>query len=541
LAYPLFHPRSRRALPLTLAAEAFAHEFPGEGDHVEFKAGTGRRALQTSAVAFSNADGGVILVGVDDTGHPMGRALDAGTADSVHTALRAAHDLGRYELHPLDVDGIPVTVVVVFRRREGFSQTSDGRVLIRRGTQDFAPVGADLQRLINERSTSRFETTVLDVALDAVPAALLERLRSGYGWTMEEETEERLAEAGLARDGRLTVAGALYLLPEPGERLGKAYVEILRFPDDDTADYDRREEIRGPLDVQLQETVRRVTDHLGTELVVLGVRRYELPRIPEVVVRECVANALAHRSYEASGAAVRVELRPASVRVTSPGGLPEPVTVANIRETNAARNLDVIRVLRRLGLAEDAGRGVDVMQDAMVEEMLLPPQFEDTGSAVRVVLPARSPVAPVERAWVRELETRGDLSGRDRLVLVHAARGETLTNRRAREILQTDSHGARDTLQRLRDAGLLVQHGERGGASYRLRGGLGPPAGLRLDPVELAALVERLADDGPIQNADVRRSTGLDRVESLAILERLVREGRLLRTGTRRGTRYSRP
>ena len=105
-------------------------------------------------------------------------------------------------------------------------------------------------------------------------------------------------------------------------------------------------------------------------------------QLPEVVVREALANAIAHRSYEASGTSVRVELRPGAVTIISPGGLPEPVTVSNLREANAARNLDVIRVLRRYGLAEDAGRGVDVMQDTMRSETLEQPEFRDTGHPV---------------------------------------------------------------------------------------------------------------------------------------------------------------
>jgi ATP-dependent DNA helicase RecG len=137
----------------------------------------------------------------------------------------------------------------------------------------------------------------------------------------------------------------------------------------------RRCEVDGPLHHVLEETVRRVARELGTELVVLGTRRYELSRLPDVVLREAIANALAHRSYEAAGTAVRVELRPSAVVVRSPGGLPEPVTVENIRETTAARNVVVIRVLRALGLAEDVGRGVDVMQDTMAAEMLEPPSF----------------------------------------------------------------------------------------------------------------------------------------------------------------------
>ncbi|HEV2712930.1 MAG TPA: hypothetical protein VGU26_07520, partial [Gaiellaceae bacterium] len=80
----------------------------------------------------------------------------------------------------------------------------------------------------------------------------------------------------------MTVAGCLYLLPDPANTLGKAFVEILRYPDDATIDYDRRDEIRGPVHHILDEAVRRIANELGTELVVLGTRRYELPRLPEV-------------------------------------------------------------------------------------------------------------------------------------------------------------------------------------------------------------------------------------------------------------------
>jgi ATP-dependent DNA helicase RecG len=525
---------------MAISGAEFAREFPAEGDLVEFKGGVSSKQLQDTIVAFSNTEGGIVLVGVGDDGAIRGRALDAGTADGIHQVMRDVHDPGRYELHEVLVDERPVCVLAVARRREGFAQTSRGVVRVRRGTRDDALFGAELRRFINERSAARFETTRAGGGVEAASAALGAELSDAFGWK-RRNLIERLEDAGYAEEGHLTVAGALYLLDDPATELGKTFVEILRYRDDESVDYDRRDEIGGPLHHQLRDSVERVMDELGTELVVVGIRRYELPPLPEVVVREALANALAHRSYEINRTPVRIEIRPSVVRVVSPGGLPEPVTVQNLREASAPRNIAVIRALRRFGLAEDAGRGVDVMQDVMQEEMLDPPLFEDHGHEVEVDLPIRSAVAPVERAWVRELERRGTLAGPDRLVLVHAARGEALTNSRARAILQVDAAEARDVLQRLRDEGFLEQRGQRGGATYYLSGSLRPPAGLRLGPDELADLVEGLADDGPITNSAVRQATGLDRVESLAILDRLVREGRLTRTGERRGTKYQRP
>ena len=519
-----------------MSLEEFRQAFSSESQHVEFKTGIGRDPIQDTAVAFSNADGGVVLIGVRDDGEIAGRALDAGTQDDIHRAMQSARDVGRYSIAQVDVDGRSVCVISIARRREGFAQTSGGVVKVRRGTRDDPLFGAELVRFANERTASRYESTQVDITLKSVDPALRSGLAKAMRW--ERASVDRLRGAELAEGDRLTVAGALYLLKDPSRVLGKAHVELRRYADDSAIEYDRREELRGSLNQILTATVERIMAELGTELVVLGVRRYDLPRLPEVVLREAVANALAHRSYETAGTAVRVEMRPSSVVIRSPGGLPEPVTVENMRETSAARNLIVIRVLRRFGLAEDEGLGVDVMQDAMVDEMLDPPRFTDNGHEVAVELPIRSAVAPVERAWIRELEHRGTLHGADRIALVYAARGEILANARVREILGVDADDARETLRRLRDEGFLEQRGQRGGATYRLSGSLRPPAGLRLSTEELDDVVARLAADGSIANSDVRAATGLDRVEALSLLDRLVRSGRLRRSGQRRGTRY---
>lgn len=542
MTYPLFHPSSAVAAPLFTSLAEFRAAFPFESEFIERKSGFNRTAIQEAAVAFSNADGGVILIGVDDAGSVLGRELSSGLVDEIHRAIREARDPGRYALHELTVDGRPVVVLSIARRIEGFSQTSSGRILVRRGTMKVALFGAELARFINERSLQRFEETEAGVGLEDADPELLSELTATFGWS--RDVPERLAEQGLLlRDGgdRLTIAGALYLTPDPAERLGKAFIEILRFPADG-ANYDRRLEIRGPLHRQLERTVAEVVSELGSELVVLGVRRYDLARLPQVVLREALANALAHRSYEMNGTAIRIELYPHAVRVVSPGGLPEPVTVENIRETQAARNYRVITVLRRFGLAEDAGRGVDVMVDSMLEEMLEPPRFEDSGHAVTVTLPIRSAVTPTERAWVREVETRGLIEPGDRILLVHAARGERLTNGRVRKLVDADANEARRALQRLRDADFLVQQGHRGGAAYTLNESLAPPAGLRLTRQALKELILQLAtEDGPpLTNARVRERTGLDRTEALRLLDELVMDNRLARVGTRRGTRYVR-
>ena len=251
-----------------------------------------------------------------------------------------------------------------------------------------ALIGTEAWELMSSRALRRFERTPSGLAYDECEGELLASLGAAFGWKSDApDVLDRLRERGLAVGDELTIAGALLLTkPSSSLSLNKAVVEVRRYPDEGT-DYDRRLVFDGSLPDQIQNTTRFVVEELGRDLVVTGVYRHGLPKLPEVVIREAIAYAVAHRTYENNRTAVLVELRPAEVVVSSPASLPEPVTVATIRQEQAARNPDIIDALRRLSLAEAPGRGVDVMQDQMEEALLDPPEFEDNGSMVTVRLP----------------------------------------------------------------------------------------------------------------------------------------------------------
>lgn len=521
-------------------ADEFQRLISRESDTLELKAGLGQEPLQDSLVALSNGVGGVIFIGVRDDRTVIGRAHDQAADDKVHEAALSARDVGRYRIREVRVAGRAIVAVEVHRREEGFAQTSNGRILVRRGGRNVALYGADLASFIQQRALRRFELSDSGLPRSAASSELVAEVASAFGWSSKSRVlDDRLIEQGLlCAGGNLSLAGALFLTdPKESLRQNKAVIELRRYADQ-TNDYNRRLEFGGPLHHQVRDATKFIAGELGSDLVVTGLYRHELPRLPEVVIREAIANAVAHRSYEAHRAAIIIELRPERVIITSPGGLPEPVTVDTLRQAQAARNQDVINVLRRFRLAEDAGRGIDVMEDTMREALLDPPLFFDDGRSVRVELSLQGPITPRERAWVGDLERRGEIQPSDRVLLVHAARGERLTNRGARSILGVGGLEARQALHRLRDAGLVEQQGERGGASYTLAEHVAPPAAYRMTQAELSDLVVGEAATGALSNERVRELTGLGRGQALALLRRLVAEGRLHVVGSRRGTRY---
>jgi ATP-dependent DNA helicase RecG len=203
-------------------------------------------------------------------------------------------------------------------------------VLVRVGTQRLALIGSALSRFIQERAASSFESVTVDARSSEIRAPLRSALVRRLGISGADALDQRLEELSIVKqvagESRLTVVGALYLLEHPERWLGKAYIEVLRIPAAAWSP-DRRVEITGPLPTQVEAATRFVQDELGVDEVVLGLRRHELPRLPERVVREVIANAVAHRSYEQRGTPVRIELHPDRVVVQSPGGLVAPVTL----------------------------------------------------------------------------------------------------------------------------------------------------------------------------------------------------------------------
>jgi ATP-dependent DNA helicase RecG len=83
--------------------------------------------IARAVAAFSNTDGGVVLVGVAPDGRPIGVNTDGEALARLHRIVGTVHDGGRYEILDVAVGDRTIAVIAVQRRQQGFSQTSDGQ------------------------------------------------------------------------------------------------------------------------------------------------------------------------------------------------------------------------------------------------------------------------------------------------------------------------------------------------------------------------------------------------------------------------------
>lgn len=125
--------------------------------------------------------------------------------------------------------------------------------------------------------------------------------------------------------------------------------------------------------------------------------RKTIPMFPELAVRELVANALIHQDFLVSGAGPMVEVYDDRLEISNPGRpLGDPDRFLDMQPRS--RNEKLASLMRRLGICEERGSGVDKVV-AQLELYQLPPAlFEVRGDNTIVVLFAHKPLPKMDRA-----------------------------------------------------------------------------------------------------------------------------------------------
>ena len=107
--------------------------------------------------------------------------------------------------------------------------------------------------------------------------------------------------------------------------------------------------------------------------------------VPPVAIRELVANALIHQDMTVKGAGPTIELFRNRLEITNPG-TPLVAPERFIDFPPRSRNETLAALMRRFGLCEELGTGVDKAIAAAEHERLPPPEFRAEANATRAVL-----------------------------------------------------------------------------------------------------------------------------------------------------------
>ena len=357
----------------------------GESSGVEFK----RDVLQNhnlakELVAFSNFEGGMVLLGVDDDGTIFGLTRDQ-LEEWVMTACR-------YKIRPgiipffetiRDVEpGKDVAIVRVPRGVDVHSQWHNNRntYYIRVGTQSREPTPQELSRLFQQRGTFRAELRPISGA--TINDLDRRRLKDYFGRVRQQDLpgdddnagwQTLLVNTEIMVEEGVTLSGLLLFGKAPNRYLPQAGIDAAALPGIEK-DYAAKERtaLRGPMTPlmdgdgtvleaglveQALEFVRRNTP--VTAVLEEGGRRVERPTYPVEVIREAVVNALIHRDYLLANTDIELAIYEDRLEITSPGKLPNGITPERMRAgTRAARNQLLKDVMRDYAYLEHMGMGI---------------------------------------------------------------------------------------------------------------------------------------------------------------------------------------
>ncbi len=432
--------------------------------------------LAETLVAFSNADGGTIYIGVDAKGRPTGEVYPEDLDSITQQAELRCRPPILVSWEQLETGGRFVFVGRV-QRSTDLHTLDDGRVLVRTGAVNRPLSREQVLQVTNTRSSGDYETAPVagadrDDLDDAVLREFVEVWEERQGRQITRPLDDLLIEMGwLLPGGQPTVGGMLLFGKNPASYLPRCGVTFVRFAGtqlrraDGEASYGRRVEISGPL----AHTIKRTWDILKEEIhigaVVRGLKREEQWIYPPTAIREALVNAVAHRDYRLQGRAIEVKMFPDRLEIVSPGGLPGYITVDNIVDEHFSRNPRIVTGLFQWGYIEELGMGVDLMIEEMVNAGQPIPRFEAKEGSFTVVFEAR-----VERQPLPKVAADQTMNERQTKALAYVQQHERIRSRDYQELCPDVSpETLRLDLVDLVERGVLLKVGRKRGTYYILK------------------------------------------------------------------------
>jgi ATP-dependent DNA helicase RecG len=377
---------------------------------------------------MANTQGGLLLLGVTKAGALRGvRDPDAQSEKALSAALLIHPPLILPMPIETDIDG---HLVVAIQVPSGLPHVYalDGRYLVREDAQNHCLKMTQVHQLMTRRGLMRFETQTAASAtlrdLDTQHARQY-AAQLGQPGDLSEILQKRGCLAQTPTGLQPTYAGILVFAPEPDRWIASAQITAVHYPGKEMGDEFVRQDIIGPLAVQIRQAEAFLTTNTHQKMIVEGLTHQEQPMYPQEVLREVIVNAVAHRDYSIKGENIRVQVFSDRITVYSPGKLPGHVTVENIVTERFSRNPIIVQVLADMGFIERLGYGIDRMLNLLEKAKHPPPEFKETDAGFVVTVYAKSPFVEMRRARWRQL----DLNERQEKALRYVIEQGRIANR----------------------------------------------------------------------------------------------------------------
>lgn len=514
------------------------------------------RDLLQETVAMANTDGGHILLGVEDDGMVTGLHAN-------HQDLTSLPALLMNRTRPsvsVTVERVETTLgnvaVILVEQSRAIIATTDGSCFKRRLKFDGKPETVPFlphefpQRLGHLGVSDHTATILMDLTEKDLSPLERERIRETIRNTSGDKALLNLSDDELDGALQLTVNVDGVKHPTLAGLLLVGREEALRrlLPTHEVA----FQELRGT-DVRLNEFTRKPLVHAFEQMDLYfrarvieeefqwRMLRIAVPNYDRQGFREALVNALIHRDYARSGA-VHIQLTDAGLSISNPGGFVEGVSVENLLTTPPkARNPLLADIVKRIGLAERTGRGIDRIYEGVLRYGRPLPDYTRSNIAT---VELRIQNVAADHDFLRMVIEYEDSHGAlplETLIVLGALRAHRRSSclELAKSLGHTENT-VRGILEQLSEAGLVDAHGNTRGRFYTLSAKLYQRAGQKSEYVRQLGftplqneqmILSYIAAHGCIRKSEIMDLCHLTRNQSATLIGKMKKKGSVVQQG----------
>jgi ATP-dependent DNA helicase RecG len=520
--------------------------------------------LVDAVIGMTNTEGGILFLGVEDDGQITG--VHAEHEDEIGAmALIANKTVPSVAVRAELVKGEGKNVLrIEIPMSRTIVASTDGKILRRRlkvdGTPENVPMYPyEITTRLSQLSLLDFsEQRVSDATIDDLDVNERQRLRNVIKMRKGDKSLLELSDEELDKALRLvkeengvlypTVTGMLLIGKE--ERLreliptAKASFQVL----EGTA-VRINEQFAKPLLATFEIFENYMRAWNPEREMEYGLFRIPIPEFSEAAFREGLVNAFCHRDYSVLQM-VRLAIEDEGLSISSPGGFIEGVNLNNLLTVEPhGRNQTLADALKRIGLAERTGRGIDrIYEGSIIYGRPLPDYAESTERYVKLFIQRAEPDLAFTRMISNEENRMGRMLPINSLLILSTLQ----TKRRASvselsEVTHISEARIKANVERLFESGLVEASGNGKARAYILSAkvykeqdnSIGYVRQTDIDKLRYEELVLKLTrQQGYVKRDDVRTLLNVTDSQAYRVLRKLADNGRLFLKGKGRSARY---
>lgn len=360
------------------------------------------KALAIPIVAFANADGGDITIGITDKTRRI-EGIDFETK-KLNELLRVPFDFCNPTIKA-NIEKVPCTdekgrenhvIVMHIDASPQVHANQADEVFLRVGDKSKLQTFDERLQLTYDKGERYFEDkAVLDATLDDIDMDFvkeyankidyrkspLEYLKENKGFVKEKNGEYQISSAAILLFGK-----------NPQNFFPRARIRFIRYEGTEEKFGTEMNVIK---DVIFEGTLlKMITESIAYLDTQVKEKTYLGPdgtfvtdeEYPKFVRQELIVNAVTHRAYSIAGTDIQIKMFDDHIVVESPGKLPGLVRADNIRFTHFSRNPKIAEFLKNYKFVKEFGEGVNRMCNELEQAGLKDPVYYTNAFMLQAVI-----------------------------------------------------------------------------------------------------------------------------------------------------------